>query len=105
MPNWQSQIKRNFDVPRLCKKLVGWRRFGSEQYNAGAVDRSGSARTPSAFRLYCSTARFWPRPKWVGPELNRRHMDFQSIALPTELPTRGILDSMSEALFCKSQDR
>ena len=27
--------------------------------------------------------------KWSGPELNRRHMDFQSIALPTELPDRG----------------
>src|SRR5687768_9742302 len=24
--------------------------------------------------------------KWSGAELNRRHMDFQSIALPTELP-------------------
>ena len=24
--------------------------------------------------------------KWSGPGLNRRHMDFQSIALPTELP-------------------
>ena len=23
---------------------------------------------------------------WAGTELNRRHMDFQSIALPTELP-------------------
>src|SRR5688572_29684895 len=27
--------------------------------------------------------------KWVGPESNRRHMDFQSIALPAELPTRA----------------
>jgi hypothetical protein len=26
--------------------------------------------------------------QWSGPELNRRHMDFQSIALPTELPDR-----------------
>jgi hypothetical protein len=24
--------------------------------------------------------------QWSGPGLNRRHMDFQSIALPTELP-------------------
>ena len=29
------------------------------------------------------------RVKWAEPELNRRHMDFQSIALPTELPARG----------------
>ncbi len=27
---------------------------------------------------------------WVGPELNRRHTDFQSVALPTELPTRVV---------------
>src|SRR5256885_15338077 len=25
---------------------------------------------------------------WLGPELNRRHADFQSAALPTELPSR-----------------
>ena len=25
---------------------------------------------------------------WVGTESNRRHMPFQGIALPTELPTR-----------------
>src|ERR1700761_5608753 len=27
-----------------------------------------------------------PSKLWCGPGLNRRHMDFQSIALPTELP-------------------
>jgi hypothetical protein len=25
---------------------------------------------------------------WLGPESNRRHVDFQSTALPTELPSR-----------------
>src|ERR1700719_2197640 len=25
---------------------------------------------------------------WLGPESNRRHADFQSAALPTELPSR-----------------
>ena len=30
-------------------------------------------------------AAFW---KWSEPGSNRRHMDFQSIALPTELPDR-----------------
>ncbi len=24
---------------------------------------------------------------WLGPELNQRHKDFQSFALPTELPS------------------
>src|SRR4051812_44571536 len=27
--------------------------------------------------------------EWAGAGSNRRHMDFQSIALPTELPARG----------------
>ncbi len=30
--------------------------------------------------------------KWAGAELNRRHRDFQSRALPTELPTRDSPD-------------
>src|SRR5262245_27292680 len=40
-------------------------------------------------------ARSFPNPsthtdlkKWLGPESNRRHEDFQSSALPTELPSR-----------------
>lgn len=28
---------------------------------------------------------------WAGTELNRRHEDFQSSALPTELPTLDIV--------------
>jgi hypothetical protein len=31
--------------------------------------------------------------QWAGPELNRRHVDFQSTALPPELPTRIFLKS------------
>jgi hypothetical protein len=27
---------------------------------------------------------------WLGAESNRRHVDFQSTALPTELPSREI---------------
>ena len=26
--------------------------------------------------------------KWAGADLNRRHTDFQSVALPTELPAQ-----------------
>ncbi|GAK42842.1 hypothetical protein TCA2_5335 [Paenibacillus sp. TCA20] len=29
--------------------------------------------------------------KWLGTESNRRHEDFQSSALPTELPSQGIV--------------
>ena len=34
---------------------------------------------------------------WAEADLNRRHMDFQSTALPTELPAR--FDSRSTGLF------
>ena len=34
--------------------------------------------------------------KWRGPESNWRHHDFQSCALPTELPRRGAQASVSE---------
>ena len=27
--------------------------------------------------------------EWAGADLNRRHTDFQSVALPTELPARN----------------
>src|SRR5262249_43872763 len=30
--------------------------------------------------------------EWLGPESNRRHADFQSAALPTELPSRDDAD-------------
>src|SRR5699024_3132817 len=29
---------------------------------------------------------------WLGTESNRRHTDFQSVALPTELPSRHMYD-------------
>ena len=32
---------------------------------------------------YPSTIKKW----WLGTESNRRHTDFQSVALPTELPS------------------
>ena len=34
---------------------------------------------------------------WLGPESNRRHADFQSAALPTELPSREDVDLFAEA--------
>ena len=30
-----------------------------------------------------------PNTQWTGPGLNRRHQDFQSCALPTELPVQS----------------
>ena len=42
--------------------------------------------------------------KWAGAELNRRHTDFQSVALPTELPTRKSSERLKfsrKNSFCK----
>ena len=32
--------------------------------------------------------------EWLGAGSNRRHMDFQSIALPTELPVRSLFQEV-----------
>ena len=34
--------------------------------------------------------------RWSGPDLNWRHVDFQSTALPTELPDRVVKGRMLE---------
>ena len=36
------------------------------------------------------------KEKWLGPESNQRHMDFQSTALPTELPSHTKLKKGSQ---------
>ena len=56
----------------------------------------------------CGFLDFWSLgPKWSGAGSNRRHMDFQSIALPTELPDRVYLlrlsiNSTNYSVSCKS---
>src|SRR3954453_15739237 len=39
------------------------------------------------------------RPKWAGAESNRRHMDFQSIALPAELPAPKFQAAYSRSMI------
>ena len=56
---------------RAARTAVGGSRHGLAQ-PGGAVSRSQPAL----------------RIQWTGPESNRRHTDFQSVALPTELPVR-----------------
>ena len=52
-------------------------------------------------RQSCPTVETTPHPplssrtsfvEWLGAESNRRHVDFQSTALPTELPSRDDAD-------------
>ena len=57
---------------------------------------SGGGRQPTAqaaawrrgaMRLATTTTESVTAKTWAGADLNRRHTDFQSVALPTELPT------------------
>jgi lactoylglutathione lyase len=58
----------------------GW----DQTYASGASPLGNLAALAREKRPVCSAFR-----KWRGPESNRRHHDFQSCALPTELPRRG----------------
>jgi hypothetical protein len=39
--------------------------------------------------------QLWKKEWWPGTELNRRHKDFQSSALPTELPGHFAADNFA----------
>src|SRR5688572_2857944 len=54
-------------------------------------------RAPEA----CTKITWFPLllAKWAGPGSNRRHMDFQSIALPTELPARDLANWVTRRRF------
>ena len=47
------------------------------------------------FFVYLSHNILIPNEIWLGAESNRRHVDFQSTALPTELPSRDGADRMA----------
>ena len=36
--------------------------------------------------------------KWLGTESNRRHTDFQSVALPTELPSQVLFNYKTQII-------
>jgi hypothetical protein len=50
-----------------------------------------SVKNASADEMFTSEKR----GLWLGAESNRRHVDFQSTALPTELPSRHPRDVAS----------
>src|SRR5436309_14786978 len=47
----------------------------------------GSSSRPSKIAIFPRLLTMKKR-RWLGPESNRRHVDFQSTDLPTELPSR-----------------
>src|SRR5882762_9299792 len=63
------------------------------------------ARMPAPVKRY-SEVRWagrstqWLKTWWAGTGLNRRHQDFQSCALPTELPAHQTRKSIKGARAC-----
>src|SRR5205823_11117145 len=72
---------------------------------AAEVPHGADHSSPASFQSYSITRLALTRDQarsslklkmWLGPELNRRHADFQSAALPTELPSRRECRSFSQ---------
>jgi hypothetical protein len=55
---------------------------------------SGPIRTGAAKKIF-PRILLMKTAVWLGPESNRRHVDFQSTALPTELPSRNGADPVA----------
>ena len=60
----------------------------TEDYSVDRIDDRGmkGREKPKVSRVTNDTFSAF---LWTGTESNRRHKDFQSFALPTELPVRG----------------
>ncbi len=43
--------------------------------------------------------------QWAGADLNRRHTDFQSVALPTELPARKHKIILSKSAYSSKNEK
>src|SRR5881296_2305170 len=66
---------------------------GLRQTDVTAVRRRHRAgRAPSSLKPHSQCEKKW----WAGTGLNRRHQDFQSCALPTELPARTTVSDERE---------
>ena len=46
-----------------------------------------SQSIPGKLDKWCNPHKYRVLERWLGPESNRGHEDFQSSALPTELPS------------------
>ena len=60
---------------------------GFEPPNPEGADLQSAAFSHFATPPYIITTKEWTYKWWLRTESNRRHKDFQSFALPTELPS------------------
>ena len=73
-------IRRGWPSSCICNKEV--LAVPSEMMDSRLIDAVDTVDRRQKCRSYWAELS----KKWTGPGSNRRHMDFQSIALPTELP-------------------
>src|SRR5208283_4759955 len=89
-----KKLKR---LAETCLRHASARQPSFFATEAGLPSRSSerlcylSAHSPPTLRYGAAVFALRRAPSeewWLGAELNRRHKDFQSSALPTELPSR-----------------
>jgi hypothetical protein len=101
--SWRLYPERSITPHSIC----GSERLfpGLETRDAEAMtelvvtDDNEQSRTRQQYSAIIGMSRqFQSYNQWLGTESNRRHADFQSAALPTELPSRTGLDVRKEQL-------
>ena len=76
-------------VPHLKPRTAPLRAIGGALLlRAGGKRAATAASSPTRIDKGAGAAPPHPALSWLGRELNPRHADFQSAALPTELPSR-----------------
>ena len=95
-------MKRKFHTPeQIISQLAFTNRLtknaysGFNQSSLIGIENKGENKISNCHKL-CETEALGSDKdslslndnEWAGAELNRRHTDFQSVALPTELPAR-----------------
>ena len=101
----QTELTRDFPIHVVCEWLGNSNPIAQEHHlrvtdddyakalqQARESDRRTPRTTGTASCAFCLRIRRLAArcsvQRWTGAESNRRHQDFQSCALPTELPVR-----------------
>ena len=85
---WKAEV-----LPLNYTRINMGRLVGIEPTDVGATIRCVNHFAIAAILwLFNLATNKW----WLGTESNRRHKDFQSFALPTELPSQNIVINLNE---------